>query len=85
MWDASMADSILRGRKKTRAKLVLQMNGSMHSDSGYGIVDRLRKAAPKLKVMIVTIKPDATFPNPDSSKYEGVADYVIVTKPEASK
>ena len=85
LWDATMADSILKGRKRTHAKLILQMNGSMHSDSGYGIVARLRAAAPRLKVKIVTIKPDSDFPKVDVSKYGGVADYVIVTNAETSK
>jgi uncharacterized iron-regulated protein len=79
LWDATMADSILKGRKTYPKRLILQMNGAMHSDSGYGLVDRLRKAAPKLKVMIVSIQPDAAYPNVDAGKYEKVADFVIVT------
>jgi len=82
LWDATMADSILKGRKTTHKKQILQMNGAMHSDSGYGLVDRLRKAEPKLKVLIVSIKPDAAYPNIEAGKYETVADFVIVTPPQ---
>jgi uncharacterized iron-regulated protein len=85
LWDATMADSVLKGRRATHKKLVIQMNGSMHSDSGYGLVDRLRKTDPRLKVMIVSIKPDSAYPNVDTGKYEKVADFVIVTKTEAEK
>src|SRR5258708_9118981 len=49
LWDATMAGSILKGRKNIHAKLILQMNGSMHCESGYGIVARLRAAAPRRK------------------------------------
>jgi len=80
LWDATMADSIQRGRKMYPKRLILQMNGSMHSDSGYGLVDRLRKANPKLKVAVVSIKPDAAYPNVDASKYESIGDFVILTK-----
>jgi len=80
LWDATMADSILRGRKTFPKHLILQMNGAMHSDSGYGLVDRLRKSNSKLKVLIVSIKPDTAFPNVDIGKYEKDADFVIVTK-----
>jgi uncharacterized iron-regulated protein len=79
LWDATMAESILRYRKAHRGALVLQMNGAGHSDHGWGIVDRLRKADPRLKVAIVSIKPDGSFPNQPGNKYEGVADFLILT------
>ena len=80
LWDATMADSILRGRKSYPKHLILQMNGAMHSDSGFGLVDRLRKSNPKLKVVVVSIKPDKDYPKIDAGKYEQAGDYVIVTK-----
>lgn len=82
LWDATMADSIAKGLKRTKARPVVQMNGSMHSDHGYGIVDRLRRMEPKLKLAVISIKPDAAFPDVDTKKYEGVGDYVIVTAPD---
>src|SRR5687767_14585734 len=45
LWDETMKDSILRFQRKNRGRTIVQVNGAMHSDSGYGIVDRLRKAA----------------------------------------
>jgi uncharacterized iron-regulated protein len=85
LWDATMADSILKGRRTHRAKLVLQVNGSMHSDNGYGIVDRLRKSAPKLKVMTISIRPDKDFPKVDLVKYDQLADFVVLTQEVVGK
>jgi hypothetical protein len=83
LWDAAMAESILKGRSKTRAKIVLQMNGAMHSDSRYGIVDRLHRAAPRLKLVLISVKTDDAFPNIDRSKYDKIADFVIITPLDA--
>lgn len=82
LWDATMADSVLRGRKANSKSPVMQINGSMHSDHGFGLVDRLRKADKRLKVMIVSIKRDKAFPAIAKESYEKVADFVIVTKDE---
>lgn len=85
LWDATMADSVLRYRKSHRGALVVQMNGGGHTDHGWGIVDRLRKSDPKLKVVVVSIKPDAAFPNLPANTYEGVADYLILSLEESTK
>ncbi len=85
LWDATMADSIVIGRRKTHRKLILQINGAMHSDSKYGLVDRLSKSAPKLKILTISIAPDENFPHPDSAKYDTIADFVIVTGIERQK
>jgi uncharacterized iron-regulated protein len=79
LWDATMADSILRFLKAHRGARVVQINGAGHSDSGWGIVDRLRRKASRLKVAIVSIKPDPAFPNLPDDKYDGVADFLILT------
>ncbi len=85
LWDATMADSILRGLKTYGRIPIMQINGSMHSDYGYGLVDRLRKADRKIKVMIVSIKRDKAFPNIDPAQYDKVGDFVIVTKDDTKK
>ncbi len=84
LWDAGMQDSILQFLRKHPDRKVLQINGAMHSDFGYGIVDRLRKAARRLHILTVSIKPDGDFPNVSQQKYAGMADFVIVT-PEDKK
>jgi uncharacterized iron-regulated protein len=80
LWDETMKDSILRFRKAKRGWQVVHLNGAMHSDYGHGIVDRLRKAVPRLRICLVTIRPDADFPNINPLKYAGAADFVIVTR-----
>jgi uncharacterized iron-regulated protein len=85
LWDVTMADSIVRALKEHRGWKVMQVNGAGHSDSRYGIVDRLRQAAPHLKVAVVSIRPDAAYPNPDASKLTGVAEFVLVTPPDEKK
>lgn len=85
LWDATMAYSLLQARRADRHREILQINGSMHSDSGYGIVDRLRKAAPRLKILLVTMRPEAHFPDFPAGKYAGVADFVILTRAESKK
>jgi uncharacterized iron-regulated protein len=78
LWDAAMADAILSFRKSHRGAKVLQINGAGHSDSGWGIVDRLRKADRRLKIAIVSIKVDAAHLSLPT-KYDGVADFLILT------
>ena len=86
LWDDSMKDSILRFVRANRGVKVVQMNGAMHSDSKYGIVDRLRKAAPRLKIMNISIHPDTDYANASTgrlaAKYVGVADFVVLGRPD---
>ncbi len=82
LWDATMADSVLRGWKRYRKRPIMQINGSMHSDYGYGLVDRLRKANRKLKVSVVSIKRDKGYPQIETGKYDTMGDYVILTGDE---
>jgi uncharacterized iron-regulated protein len=82
LWDEAMKDSILRFQRKNRGRTIVQVNGAMHSDSGYGIVDRLRKAAPRLKVLVVTIRPDEKFPDIKTDAFPSGTDFVIVTRSE---
>ncbi len=86
LWDESMKDSILRFLRANRGVKVVQMNGAMHSDSKYGIVERLRKAAPRLKIMNVSIHPDSDFVSAPTgklaAKYVGVADFVVLGRPD---
>jgi uncharacterized iron-regulated protein len=79
LWDATMADSIARALRRHPGHRVLQMNGCMHSDSHFGIADRLHRLMPSLKIAVVSIKPDADYPSIAPTKYAGMADFVIVT------
>ncbi len=79
LWDATMADSILRARK-AGAKTVLHLNGAMHSDFGYGIADRLRRREKSLKLKLVTIRESQSFPALPENTSADIADFVIVTR-----
>jgi uncharacterized iron-regulated protein len=81
MWDSTMADSIVGFLRHHRMKL-MHINGSMHSDSRYGIVDRLLKRQPKLRIMNVTIRPSAHYPQPPEDVPDATADFIIVTPPD---
>ncbi len=85
LWDVTMADSIARALREHKGWKVMQVNGAGHSDSRYGIVDRLRQMNPRLKFMVVSIRPDSDYPNVPGSKYAGIADYMLVTGPDAKK
>ena len=81
LWDATMCDSILRYHRKHGRTHILQINGAMHSDSGYGIVDRLQKAAPALRIVTISLKSDTDFPRLTPGRYDGVADFIVLTRP----
>jgi uncharacterized iron-regulated protein len=78
LWDCTMADSIAKFVRKTHRPL-MHINGSMHSDSGFGAMDRLRRYMPSLKVMNVTIRPSAAYPAPPADLTADTADYLIIT------
>ena len=84
LWDATMADSIARYQRRSR-KLLLHVNGAMHSDSGYGIAARLRALNPRLRIAIVTIRPAATYPAPPLELPATAADFVLVTPEDLKK
>ena len=81
LWDATMADSIAAFRRRSKRTL-LHVNGAMHSDSGYGIAARLHALNPRLKIKIVTIRPDEKYPALPSDLPAHAADYVIMTPPD---
>ncbi len=79
LWDATMADSILRSLRAHRGRKILQVNGAMHSDSAFGIAARLHAANPGLKIKIVTVRPDAAYPQLPTGLPTGLADIIAVT------
>jgi len=83
LWDLTMADSIAKFQRKTHRK-ILHINGAMHSDSGFGIVDRLRHINPHLKILLVTIRPSDRYPEPPAELPAGAADYILVTPADKS-
>ncbi len=85
LWDATMADSIARTVRANRGRQILQINGAMHSDSSFGIAARLHEISPRLRIKVVTVRPDTGYPALPSGLAPGLVDIIAVTpahKPE---
>ena len=79
LWDATMADSVAQATRGLRGRLIMQVNGDMHSDSGWGLVDRLRRQMPHLRVVTISIKPVKNWSEAHPHADASAADYVIYT------
>jgi uncharacterized iron-regulated protein len=79
--DASMADAIADFLKHNKDALVVQVNGTFHSEERMGVPEQIKHYRPKARVVVVTILPDEGFPNFDAARLGKLGDYVIVTDP----
>jgi uncharacterized iron-regulated protein len=82
LWDATMSWSIVRALKKDKEGIVFMMNGRFHSDNHLGFVKRLTNDYNK-KVTTISCFAAEDFENPDWTKYQQLADYIILTRPKA--
>jgi uncharacterized iron-regulated protein len=57
LWDHGMAESIVAAWRRSDVRAVLHVCGSMHCERGFGITARLKKAAPRLRVATVILRP----------------------------
>lgn len=85
LWDATMAYSIAKYYKKHKGNKVLQVNGRFHSDEHFAVVAQLKNYNPKIKTLVISSGPDASFPNVDWSKFLQQGDYIIITDPSIPK
>lgn len=83
LWDASMADVIQSFINKNKEFKVLQLNGRFHSDEYLGVCYRLRKVG--LIITTISCFSDDSFENPDFSKFNKLADFVIITDPKVKR
>ncbi|MGI9036100.1 MAG: ChaN family lipoprotein [Pyrinomonadaceae bacterium] len=79
LWDATMANSIADFLKQNKNALVVQLNGSFHSENRLGIPEHLLKYRPNTKFLVVTILYQDDFQNFDKTKMTGLGDFVILT------
>jgi uncharacterized iron-regulated protein len=79
--DASMADAIADFLKHNKDALVVQVNGTFHSEERMGVPEQIRHYRPKARVVVVTILPNEGFPNFDAARLGKLGDYIIVTDP----
>lgn len=79
LWDATMADSMAKYLKQNKNALIVQLNGSFHSENRLGIIDHLLHYQPKTKVLVVMMRYEDDFQNFDKSKMTDLGDFVILT------
>ncbi len=79
LWDATMAYSIAEYLKNNKNALVINLNGSFHTENRLGTAEQLLKLKPNARVLVVTIKSDDDFTKFDKSKDENLGDFVILT------
>jgi len=84
--DASMAYSIAEFLKRGgRDPLVVQVNGTFHSEERMGVPEQLTHYRSKARAVVVTIVPADAFPNFDASTQGRLGDFVIITEPVGSR
>ena len=85
LWDAGMANSIYKYWKKNKDKMIFHLVGRFHCDEKLGTAAQLQNKNSKLKILNIRCFSDASFANPDWSKFSNLGDYVIMTDPELKK
>jgi len=85
LWNATMAYFVLQYLEKNPGKKIMHINGRMHSDEYFGVVEQLRKYDEEIKVMVISALPDSSFANPDFKKFKNFGDFVIITNPTIPK
>jgi uncharacterized iron-regulated protein len=80
--DASMAYSISEYLKRGRDPLVVQVNGTFHSEERMGVPEQLTHYRKQARAVVLTIVPADTFPNFDPALGR-LGDFVIITDPAA--
>ena len=78
--DASMAHAIAEHLKRGRDPLVVQVNGTFHSEERMGVPEQLARYRSKARAVVVTIVPADAFPNFDADLGR-LGDFVIITDP----
>jgi uncharacterized iron-regulated protein len=76
--DETMAESIVNARRD--GAIVVHYDGAFHSDYSQGTVDRVRRRAPSLKLVVITAVPVVDQSGASLTGHAGRADYIIFTK-----
>lgn len=79
LWDATMAHSIYGFLKKNRRPLVVNLNGSFHSENRLGTPEHLLGYRKKTSFLVVTMRYEDDFTNFDKAKHGGIGDFVVLT------
>jgi uncharacterized iron-regulated protein len=81
VWDAGMAESIIRAFRQEQNRLVMHVAGSFHVERDTGIPDVLRKLAPELRVVSLITRPGVEFSADD---HGGLGDFVVIVSPDGT-
>ena len=79
--DASMAYAISEFLKRGRDPLVVQVNGTFHSEERMGVPEHLAHYRKKARAVVVTIVSDANRTGFDAASMSALGDFVILTDP----
>jgi uncharacterized iron-regulated protein len=74
-----MAFAISELLAKHKNALVVNLNGSFHTESRLGTVEHLLRYYPKARVLVVTMKYAENFTEFDKTKNENLGDFVVLT------
>ena len=77
--DASMAYAISEFLKRGRDSLVVQVNGTFHSEGRMGVPEHLARYRKKARAVVVTIIPDTGRAGFDAASMAALGDFVILT------
>ena len=76
-----MAESIVESRNgRPPDAIVVHYDGAFHSDYRQGTVDRVKRRAPNLRLMVLTAVPVVDQVAATLTDHAGRADYIIFTK-----
>ena len=76
--DETMAESIVNARRD--GAIVVHYDGAFHSDFRQGTVERVRRRAPNLRLLVVTAVPVLDPAAATLTDHAARADYIIFTK-----
>jgi uncharacterized iron-regulated protein len=85
LWDATMGWSIARFYKAHKNYKIFQVNGGFHSEEKLGAAAQLKKYAPNVRILNITVYSDDNFDNPDWNKLSKNGNYIILTDPKLPK
>jgi uncharacterized iron-regulated protein len=79
--DASMAYAISEFLKRGRDPLVVQVNGTFHSEGRMGVPEQLAHYRKKARAVVVTIVSDESRAGFDAASMSALGDFIILTEP----
>jgi len=79
--DASMAYAISEFLKRGGDPLVVQFNGTFHSEGRMGVPEQLSHYRKKARAVVVTIIPDEDRAGFDAASMSALGDFIILTEP----